>query len=131
MLRLRDGETIWRASPETTFDQELVKLKQRGKRYARGAQVHRRANHRVYHPRWSGNDMPRRDAEMNDPTIGAFFAVLAAKPASEIRMPAVMDFDLLPNMGRMTPRLLSAENHGCSPVQTAAPNEPPSWSPSS
>lgn len=31
MLRHRDGETIRRASPETAFDQELVKLKQRGK----------------------------------------------------------------------------------------------------
>lgn len=53
--------------------------------------------------------MPRHDDEMNDPTVGAFFAVLAAKPASEIRMPAIMDFDLLPNMGRMTPRLESEE----------------------
>lgn len=49
--------------------------------------------------------MPRHDDEMNDPTVRAFFAVLAAKPASEIRMPTIMDFDLLPNMGRMTPRL--------------------------
>ncbi|RWI86442.1 MAG: hypothetical protein E5X80_25410 [Mesorhizobium sp.] len=49
---------------------------------------------------------------MNDPAVGAFFAVLAAKPASEIRMPAIMDFDLLPNMGRMTPRLESEEKTG-------------------
>ena len=48
--------------------------------------------------------MPRRDDEMNDPAVGAIFAVLAAKPAPEIRMPAIVDFDLLPNMGRMTPR---------------------------
>lgn len=64
--------------------------------------------------------MPRHDDEMNDPTVGAFFAVLAAKPASEIPMPAIMDFDLLPNMGRMTPRLLSAESPGCSGVPIAA-----------
>jgi hypothetical protein len=29
MLRLRDGETIRRASPEAALDQELVQLKQR------------------------------------------------------------------------------------------------------
>ncbi|ESX81704.1 hypothetical protein X756_31280 [Mesorhizobium sp. LSHC412B00] len=104
MLRLRDGETIRTASPETAFDQELVKLKQRGKRYARGAQVHRRASHGIDHPGRSGNDMPGRDYEMNDPAVGALFAVLAAKPMSEIRVPTVMDLDLLPNMGRMTPR---------------------------
>ena len=104
-MRLRDGETIWRASLKTTLDQELVKLKQRSKRYARGAQVHLRANHGIDHPSGSGNDMPRRDNEMNDPIVGAFLAVLAAKPASEIRMPAIMDFNLLPNMGRMTPTL--------------------------
>lgn len=34
----------------------------------------------------------------------ALFAVLAAKTAPEIRMPAIMDPDLLPNMGRMTHR---------------------------
>ncbi|MER8996154.1 hypothetical protein [Mesorhizobium sp. M0678] len=120
MLRLHDDETIRGASPETAFDQELVKLKQRGKRYARGAQVHCRASHRIDHPGGSGNDMPRHDDEMNDPTVRAFFAVLAAKPASEIRMPTIMDFDLLPNMGRMTPRLLSAESPGCSAVPIAA-----------
>lgn len=48
--------------------------------------------------------MPGRDDEMNDPAVGALFAVLAAKPTSEIRVPTVMDLDLLPNMGRMTPR---------------------------
>ncbi|MER9382533.1 hypothetical protein, partial [Mesorhizobium sp. M0578] len=94
ILRLPDDETIRRASPETALDQELVQFKQCSKRYARGAQIHCCARHGIYHPGRSGNDMPRHDDEMNDPTVGAFFAVLAAKPASEIRMPAIMDFDL-------------------------------------
>lgn len=71
--------------------------------------------------------MPSHDDEMNDPTVGAFFAVLAAKPASETRMPAIMDFDLLPNMGRMTPRLLSAEKLGCSRAPIEVPIGLPSW----
>lgn len=63
-----------------------------------------RASHGIDHPGRSGNDMTGRDDEMNDPAVGALFAVLAAKPTSEIRVPTVMDLDLLPNMGRMTPR---------------------------
>lgn len=69
--------------------------------------------------------MPRHDDEMNDPTVGAFFAVLAAKPASEIRMPAIMDFDLLPNMGRMTPRLRSTAKMRCSQARRRRPNTGP------
>lgn len=63
------------------------------------------ARYGIYHPSRSGNDMPGRGDQMNDPAVGALFAVLAAKPTSEIRVPAVMDLDFLPNMGRMTPRL--------------------------
>lgn len=50
--------------------------------------------------------MPGRDDEMNDPTVGAFLAVLAAKPASEIRIPAIMDLDLLPNIGQKHPEIV-------------------------
>jgi hypothetical protein len=49
--------------------------------------------------------MPGRDDEMDDASRRTVFAVLAAKLASEIRMPTVVNFDVLPNMGRMTPRL--------------------------
>jgi hypothetical protein len=34
-----------------------------------------------------------------------------------------MDDDILPDMGRMTARLRSAESRGCSPVPIAAANE--------
>ncbi len=47
--------------------------------------------------------MPGRDDQMDDAPGRTFFAVLAAKVASEIRMPTVVDLDVLPNMGRMTP----------------------------
>jgi hypothetical protein len=128
MLRLHDDETIWMASPETALDQELVQFKQCSKRYARGSQIHCCTRHGIYHPGRSGNDMPGRDDEMNDPAVGTLFAVLAAKPTSEIRMPAVMHFDLLPNMGRMTPRLRSAARRGCSPARNAVASARPSWS---
>ena len=41
-----------------------------------------------------------------------------------VRMPAIMDDDILPDMGRMTPRLFWGASLGSSPVQNAAPPEP-------
>lgn len=108
MLRLHDDETTWRASPETALDQELVQFKQRGQRYAWGTQLHRGAGDRIDHPGRSGDDIAGRNDEINDASLRALFAVLAAKTAPEMRMPAIMDLDLLPNMGRMTPRWSAA-----------------------
>jgi hypothetical protein len=61
---------------------------------------------------------------MNDIAAGAPLDILAAKAATIECVPAVMDLNLLPDMGRMTGRLPSAENHGCSPVPTAADSAP-------
>jgi len=44
-------------------------------------------------------------------------------------MPAVVDLNLLPNMGRMTPRSPSGVKTGCSPVQKAAARRRPSPTP--
>jgi hypothetical protein len=65
--------------------------------------------------------MPGRDDEMDDASRRTVFAVLAAKLASEIRMPTVVNFDVLPNMGRMTPRLESEERTGYLPAPRPAP----------
>jgi hypothetical protein len=45
------------------------------------------------------------------------------------RMPPIMDYDFLPDMGRMTARLPSEENHGSSLAPSVAPTAPPSWPP--
>jgi hypothetical protein len=61
---------------------------------------------------------------MNDIAAGAPLDILAAKATPIECMPAVMDLDLLPDMGRMTGRLRSAESHGYSRVPTAVDSEP-------
>ncbi|MEM5300266.1 hypothetical protein VSR82_39635, partial [Burkholderia sp. JPY481] len=40
------------------------------------------------------------------------------------RMPTVMDFNFLPDMGRMIANLLSAGRTGCLPVRFEPANEP-------
>jgi hypothetical protein len=39
---------------------------------------------------------------VNDISTGAPLDILAANPAPIVCVPAIMDFDLLPDMGRMT-----------------------------
>jgi hypothetical protein len=41
-------------------------------------------------------------------------------PLSVQRMPAILDYNFLPDMGRMTARLFSAARLGCSPAPIAA-----------
>lgn len=41
------------------------------------------------------------------------------------RMPAIMDDNILPDMGRMTTQLYSEESRGCSPAQIAVASVPP------
>jgi hypothetical protein len=43
---------------------------------------------------------------VNNPTVGALLAVLASNTATIERMPPVMDFNFLPDMGRMNGRWL-------------------------
>ena len=57
---------------------------------------------------------------MNDVAAGAPLNILAPKAAPIECVPAIMDLDLLPDMGRMTGRLLSGAAHGYSPAPTAA-----------
>ena len=45
---------------------------------------------------------------------------LNPQTTTEKRMPAVMDHDKLPDMGRMNGRWVSGEKTGCSPDRTPA-----------
>ncbi len=63
------------------------------------------------------------DDEVENASLRAFLAVLAAQTAPEIWMPAVVDLDLLPNMGRMTPRW-SVAAVTCCPEDMSAPSTP-------
>jgi hypothetical protein len=60
---------------------------------------------------------------VNDIAAGAPLDILAANAAPIECVPSIMDFDLLPDMGRMTGRLLSGAAHGSSPAPTVAVSE--------
>ena len=61
---------------------------------------------------------------MNDIATGAPLDILAANAAPIVSVPAIMDLDLLPDMGRMTGRLPLAARIICLPAPMPAATAP-------
>jgi len=90
------------ASSETAFDQQMMKIDQRRHCYARRADRHACAGDGVQHPGGDRRDHARHRLDVNKPTGYALLAVMPPDTAPEKRVPAVMDLNFLPDMGRMT-----------------------------
>ena len=90
-------------SPESEGSQQPIEVGQAGDVDDRGAKRHRRANAGIKHP--GGDD--NRDAwfGLNDGYVSetAPFGVELPDPAAIQRVPAVMDLNILADMGRMEP----------------------------
>jgi len=57
---------------------------------------------RIEHPRCHDDDDAGRHFDVSDVTTGAALDMLAPHTAPIKRMPPIEDFNLLPDMGRMT-----------------------------
>jgi hypothetical protein len=101
LLPLNDVRIVPGASSETTFDQQMMKVEQRRHCYARRADCHAYAGDGVQHPCGDRRDHARHHLDVNKPTGYALLAVIPPDTAPEKRVPAVMDFNFLPDMGRM------------------------------
>jgi hypothetical protein len=130
IMLLQDDDRIVRgASPGTALSQQVMEIDQRGHRHARRADGHSGAGDRIQHPGRHHDDDAGLRLDVNTRAASAAFAVVPPNPTPMERMPAVMDLDLRPDMGRMTPRLPSAARRGSSLVPTAAASAPPPCSP--
>ena len=105
LLLLDDGRIVPGASSETALDQQLMQLSQCRQLDARRAERHSGAGGRVEHPCRDHDDYAGCYLDMNDIAAGAPLDILAPKAAPIECVPAIMDLDLLPDMGRMTGRL--------------------------
>jgi hypothetical protein len=114
------------ASSETALDQQLMQLSQRRHGHPRRAKRHSDAGGRIEHPRGHDDDHAGRRFDVDDLAAGAPLRILAANPSPIERVPAVTNFNFLPDMGRMTARLPSAARHGSSPAPSVAATGPPS-----
>jgi hypothetical protein len=102
------------ASPKSVLRQQLMQIAQSAHRCAGSAQFHACAGGSVEHPRRNNQDYARSDFDVNHVTCRSLFAVLPSKSTTIERMPAVEDLYLLPDMGRMSPRLHLGARTGSS-----------------
>jgi hypothetical protein len=111
-------------SPESEGSQQPIKIGQADDVGCRRAKGHRRANRGIKHP-GSDDDRYARFG-LNDGNVSARapFGVQLPDLAAMQRVRAVMDFNILADMGRMNPRWRWAGRHGCSLVPIAAVSEP-------
>src|SRR5216683_3902812 len=108
MLPLDDGRIVPGASSESALDQQLMQLNQRRYRDARRAEPHSGAGDGIEHPCRHHDDYTGCYLDVSDLAAGALLNILPSNAAPIECVPAIMDFDLLPDMGRMTRRLRSA-----------------------
>ena len=104
MFLLDDG-IVPGASSETALGQELMQLNQRRHCNARRTQLHSCAGGGIQHPGRHHDSHAGRHLDMKDVAAGAPLNVLTANATPIQRVPPVMNFNFLPDMGRMTRRL--------------------------
>jgi hypothetical protein len=101
-LLLDDRRTVRRASSETVLDQQLMQFSQRRQRDPRRTQFHSAAGGGIEHPCRHHDNDAGRDLDVNDFAASAPLGILAADTAPIKCVPAVMNLNLVPDMGRMT-----------------------------
>jgi hypothetical protein len=79
-----------------------MQVTQNSRRNPRSSQRHRGANAGIEHPRWQGRYNTCLNLDMDDASAGALFAVVNLYATPVVGMPAVMNYNFLPDMGRMT-----------------------------
>jgi hypothetical protein len=124
LLLLDDRRTVRRASSETVRDQQLMQFSQRRYRDPRRPQPHSGTGGRIEHPCRHHDDDTGRRFGVNDFAAGALLDILTPNAAPIERVPAVMNLNFLPDMGRMTARLPWGAEPGYSLVPTAAASAP-------
>lgn len=84
------------------LDKQLMQFSQGRDRHPRRPQPHPGASGGIEHPcRHDKNDAGRH-LDVNHFAAGTPLDILSSNPASIQRVPAVMNLNLLPDMGRMT-----------------------------
>jgi hypothetical protein len=100
-LLLNDCGIVWGTLITARVNQQLLQLGERGHIHTRSTCHHSSASHRIEHPYRHGNNHAGRTVRLHEPTRCPLFDAANADLAAKIRMPSVMDFQLLSDMGRM------------------------------
>ena len=120
MSLLGDGDAV-RGKPRFESDQQLVQVDERGDRDLGHANLKAGAEDRIELPGRKHRDDAGHQLDMHELARRPPFALDASRPLSEQRMPAILNDDILPDMGTMTARLPSRGRTRSLPATTAAP----------
>jgi len=115
LLLLGDSGITLGASPETTIDEEVAQIAQRGDIDVWRAYLHAGAGGGIQHPGRQHDDHARRGFNIGDPAARAQLTVMLANTAAIKRMPTIVDLNFLPDMGRMNGRLPWSARTGSRP----------------
>jgi hypothetical protein len=100
-LLLGESGVARAASPHPAALQKIIEFHQPRKRCTRWPDLHADAGGRVEHPRRYHRHDPGRHLDVDEATGRPILAILNADPTAVQRMPAVVNDDVLPDMGRM------------------------------
>lgn len=114
------------ASPKSLLRQQPTQIAKCLQRDSRLAELHVGTRGGTEHPRGDDDDDAGLDLYVHDFAVDALLAVLPPDPTAVQRVPAIEDFNFLPDMGRMTWRLPWEERHGSSPAANSPANALPS-----
>jgi hypothetical protein len=90
-----------RFSGQASLDQRSLQFHQRGQINARNSHRHRRTRDRIEHPTCDAGDAARRTINQYELAGCSLLYPPNQDLAPEIGVPTVLDFQLLPDMGRM------------------------------
>src|SRR4051812_44583249 len=96
-------------------------------RYPARANLHACARDRIEHPRRQNRDDARLRFDLHEPPGDTLLAAAEANATPVEGMPAIVDYDFLPDMGSMTRRLHLAGRMHSSPAVRAGPGPGRSW----
>jgi hypothetical protein len=102
LLLLNDAGIARGASPKTAVHQQMMQIDKRRDRDARRPDLHAGARDRIEHPRGDYRDYAGCHLDVNDRTAGTLLDVLSAQSSTKKWVPAVVDDDFMPDMGRMS-----------------------------
>jgi hypothetical protein len=79
-----------------------VQIRQGIQRHSRRPKGHAGANARIEHPVWQYRYNTRLDLNMDDAAARAPLTVMRSYASAVVRMPAVVNLNVMADMGRMT-----------------------------
>jgi hypothetical protein len=98
-----------------------MQRQERAQRYLWKADLEASAIDRVELPRRHDRDDARHQLDVDELARCTPLALNATRTPPKERMPAIVDHDILPDMGRMTAQLLWDASHGSLLVPSRAP----------